>query len=229
MRIISQSNNSNLNYPATLRQTDGKDMFGGGYVCYGSLYFPKFRYKNDDYCSGVVESTTEVRIPNGFKYKSSTQPYSLMDITYIMKKFKPFAGTYGWPVSSAYHGIPNFNTTGNQSTNPGWHCSTCGANVGCVNAFDDTCTDEPNQVDQTYPLRNNPLGSAAFPQALNDEQSPITVNNVIYNSFKVAGQSSTTVDSIQDGDISLQGRYFFYFGLTESKNIISYIKNNEDV
>jgi hypothetical protein len=228
IRSHNQENNSNKNYPiSTKSKTSDKSIFGEGFTCYGSLYFPRFEVDDGDVCGEFLANTSSVYVQNAAGNQNGPRIYneklraeSLLDITFLMKLFEPFGGTL--PISSHTHGIGSFINGA--------------ANVILSNPN----TNGQNLIDQTYPLRNSisnaspstTLGSITFPRALDAEQiKPFDDSVISYATCYNAGSgcNSGYIDNVQLGTSTIPGRYFFYFGLTNSNNILKRIKDTEDV
>jgi hypothetical protein len=204
-RIEGVGTGGNLRYPTSCVTEQAKPMFGTGSVCYGSLYFPRFEINDDgNFCAYSV-STTNSPDPyatfyatNGTSIKYSDgalKAYSLLDMTFLIKKFTPFGGNF--PISSANHfigswveGLSPLIPLGDGRVDPNYlfgfpipfmptpHPLTCSDTFQGNTIYANLSLQE-----QTIPLKNTPINvqapanspnlsmdSIGFPDALNDDQ-----------------------------------------------------------
>jgi hypothetical protein len=124
-------------------------------------------------------------------------PY-YMDITDVIKLFKWFNGGIQVPTSC------NLSIYNGENSNP------LGSDVGGIN-------------NQTIPLRNVTSDSITldFPLTLNTDQPPYN-NDVQTNSFD-RQYTGPGINDFTDW-FTHTGRYFFYFGLKENDNALTYLK-----
>lgn len=218
--IRGQANGSNVPYPVNYEDSGEKRFMtnsGNIGVCYGSLYFPRLVWKHGgEYCD-VVSTPQNLSTPNGLMYKSLYIDYEAlsevysggytgviadfpyyMDITDVIKLFKEFGGGIQSP-SSALLGIYN-----SENSYP------LGSDVGGIN-------------NQTIPLKNATSTSSSldFPLTLNTDQPPYN-NDVQTNSL----DRTFTGPGINDFTdwFTHTGRYYFYFGLKNDDNALTYLK-----
>lgn len=200
---------NNLPYPINFKQDDGKKKFGVNQVCYGSLYFPVFQTKDSgDVCGnlvsygnvGVDESVpyygySYIGVSSTLTQNSFDNQTLLMNITDVVKLFKPFGGNRSVSSSS----LVNNQLTDDPQIN----------GLGDGNNESDI-----NLTNETIPLRNLSLGldNIFFPNLLNSDNMPYNNN--------IQQMSLLNPEFIE----SKTGRYFFYFGLKEDDNALTYLK-----
>jgi hypothetical protein len=210
---------SNIKYPVST-ELSNEPRFGqttGNIInaCYGSLYFPRLEWKGNNggnsYCLEVakVQDTHE---PTGLTYKSLYIDYEIgnvtdlgsvdgfpyyMDITDVIKLFKEFGGGIQVPTSC------NLGLYNDENSNP------IGSDVNGIN-------------NQTIPLRNSTTNSNLyFPLTLNTDQKPYDNTVRQFSLFK--SYIGPGINDLTDWQTHT-GRYFFYFGLKENDNALTYLK-----
>jgi hypothetical protein len=206
--IQTSAGNGKDEYPSNVHiGVPGKKYFNNNRVCYGSLYFPKF--ENDGgFCGDMLQfdswsNTSEEYY--GFVYKENSTGVDrlsvagFMDITDLLRLFKPFGGALSQ--SSAYAGnsiqVPTIN---------GDNCPTCipgNVNIGYY----------------TTPFKNNATGGDALPPLGSNRLDTIGDTNLL----NIVNSASLSPGA------SLDGRYFYYFGLYEDDNALTYAKEQLDV
>lgn len=199
---------NNLPYPINFKQIDGNKKFGEDQVCYGSLYFPVFQTKstddvNNSVCGFLVNYINEIEDESapyyGFGYEGvSTTGSFLMNITDLIKLFKPFGGS---------RSISSSSLVNNQLVND--------PQINALGIAGDSISESGiNLANETIPLRNSLLGNInpVFPNLLNTDSTPY--NNIIRTNSSIGPEFI----------LSLTGRYFFYFGLKENDNALTYLK-----
>jgi hypothetical protein len=219
-RVTSISNHipgNNITYPVNFKPDDVKRFMrnintGENGVCYGSLYFPRLEWKGDEespvFCDDVAVIQTN-RIPNGLEYgrlkinnTNFNQPPYYMDITDVIKLFKEFGGGIQMP-TSAFLGLYT-SSTDIATTPTGGSMQSNGINIS----------------DQTIPLKNSISGFQPVSPPLNLNTDSTPWNNIVRtNSFSIL-----PLGGPYGQQYSNSGRYFFYFGLKDDDNALTYLK-----
>jgi len=224
IRGQANGNSNNVSYPVNFKDGGEKrfmtDSTNIG-VCYGSLYFPRLEWKHGGVYCYVAAMSQNVSTPNGLMYQSLYIDYQIwrevyaisggnpisdgiygfpyyMDITDVIKLFKEFGGGIQKPTSAL---LELYNS---ENSNP------LGSDVGGIS-------------NQTIPLRNSVFDTPTldFPLTLNTDQKPYD-NDVQIRSL----DRLFTGPGINDFTdwITRRGRYFFYFGLKDDDNALTYLK-----
>ena len=201
----------NLPYPINFKQDDGKKKFGENQVCYGSLYFPVFQTKsNSSTCTSLVGYGNDIEDESmpyyGYSYiglstmdiqnVSDGSPL-LMNITDLINLFKPFGGS---------RSISSSSLVNNQLVND--------PQINGLGEGNNESDSDMNLANETIPLRNTLLGNnnPVFPNLLNTDSTPY--DNIIRTTSLISPEFIE----------SHTGRYFFYFGLKENDNALTYLK-----
>ena len=222
--IRGLENGDNIRYPFNFKDS-GDERFGQKIVtstysedtingtCYGSLYFPRLEWKGNNgensYCLQVAE-LQESHLPYGLSYKSLkiSEQYSIGSINgnpILTGSFTSYMDiTDVIKLFKWFNGGIQVPTSCNLGIYNDENSNPIGSEVGGLN-------------NQTIPLRNTPFNddfpllSFNNPLTLNTDQKPYN------NNIKT---SSTNEDYL----ITYTGRYFFYFGLKENDNALTYLK-----
>ena len=161
---ISIAGNQDMNsarnrYPVTYKN-GGEDRWGrlngdgSTPICYGSLYFMRLGYKNDEVCNKVA-SINSNSYPGGgvVYYNSQLGCKNVLDVTDVIKFFKDFGGGID-AQSSAYLGIYStgspFPTSSNPDTkNHAIPLGSTGIDINGVVEFEDRLNEEDLSVTNT--------------------------------------------------------------------------------
>jgi len=196
--IKSQGNNNILNYPQAYT-IDSHSSFGNEETCYGSLYFLKFE---DNQNNGYNDAHMDYdglygnEPYAGFKYKR-LQLYGILDITDLIDDFIVFGGVLN--TTSAFNGL--YSTQ---------------SNFDGVDLYNNTISfSNIESGDVNY------IGTEQELKRLNTITNTNLLNNSTYYN-DIRGKTNPG-GTIQNGR-SYVGRYFYYFGLSESNNSLVNLK-----
>lgn len=223
--ILGLTSGNKLSFP-TNSSIDGKcfgqfGQFGQQYQSpvFGSLYFPMGKQQSDGDINSIAYKKTDFYAQFGgsttiHTWNSSPYAVGVLDITDILHIFKPFGG--GFDPTSANNGtMTNYPNT--PPTSP--------------EADDSSASGELNQNNQTFLLRGDNEGASGqinFPNRLNQ----IQFEDIDDNGFAIINPQANTDGNAtilygtdpNSGQQSKRGRYYFYFGLTKSNNILERLK-----
>lgn len=239
---IRSSSSSNLSYPSTGKASSGQKSFGAfdlndgnaGFSwapVYGSLYFPRFQYKesgNPTYCKKTATDSggysdygqsAFVYVDNQLNTTVTTTAYwavTPINITDLLQIFLPFGGNLN--VTSANNGLYGNNQDtdvfgGNAGTNANNPAGIEMANQSYafgVEGFAQTTAG--TAIDWTF---NDPTKLNKFISA----QPNNFENKYFVRINKFTGSGSASDERIDPG------RYFIYFGLTENNNVLKSLKD----
>lgn len=215
-----------LAYPNNTTQQNNRfgafqDLPTPGGVCFGSLYFLRFRVGgNNEYCEKVATGVlfNEINSSGGggssLNYHDLLGANTVLNITDIIYNFNAFNG--GLPETSKSHNISEFNSVSQD------------VYFNDAQGTNDKIDDDVSYIkNNSYPFRSSELPlDQKFGNVSYDLTQSRAVNlNKLDNTLEtVINNDSQTNNFGNSGRISKMGWYFFYFGLRRSSNALTQLK-----